>query len=49
MSGKEGGILIEEVAEKSGGTVACGYTGKVLDWIHGWIGGREFLGVVFGT
>ena len=47
-SGKEGGILNEEVAEKSGVTVACGFTSKVLNRIQVWIGGGEFLRVVFG-
>lgn len=41
-------MLVDEVAEKSGVTVACGFAGKVLGWILSWIGGEGVLGVVFG-
>ena len=49
MSGKEGGILIEEVAEKIHVSVACGLTSKVSSRANFWIGGGKFLGVVFGN
>ena len=48
IGGNEGGIPIEEVAEKSGVTGACGSTSKVLNRIRGWIGGGGIPGVVFG-
>ena len=46
--GKEAGILIAEIAEKSGVTAACRSTSKVLNRVHGWIGGGDIPGVVFG-
>ena len=41
-------MLVDEIVEKSGVAVACGFTGKVLGWIESWIGGEGVLGVVFG-
>ena len=49
ITGKKGGILGEEVAEKSSVTVACGFTSEVLRRIRYWVGGGVFPRVVFGN